>query len=222
VSISRLGRLAVLGAVVALLSGCGAAQPGVAAEVGQDTITVDEVDALTARLCAVQEEIPENPNVPDVVSGGTARNSAMQALILRSIADQMAADYGVEAGADFQGQVDRLRLQLGTVDEDKLEAALPAYTSLAYFLDIMRQIGETTDNSLSGDAALTAGIERARTWEKDHGIETNPMFGSFSIGEQEIESERSDLAFAVSESAKSADEGADGYAASLPESQRCG
>ena len=48
------------------------------------------------------------------------------------------------------------------------------------------------------------------------------MFNSFSIGDQEIESERSDLAFPVSESAKDAAEGSDRYAASLPESQRCG
>jgi hypothetical protein len=107
VSISRLGRLAVLGAAVALLSGCGAARPGIAAEVGEKTITVNEVDELAGSVCAVQEDVPDQGgNAPQVVSGERARNSSMQALILRSIADQMADDYGVESGADFQGQVD--------------------------------------------------------------------------------------------------------------------
>ena len=222
-SITRLGRLAVLGAAVALLSGCGGARPGIAAEVGEETITVDQVDELTASVCAVQEDVPSaDPNVPGVVSGERARNSTLQGLILRSIADQMADDYDVETGADFQGQVDQVKLQFRTVDEDKLEAALPAYTSIAYFIDIMGQIGDTTDNGLSDEEALTAGIELAQTWEADNGVETNPKFGSFSIGDQEIQSERSDLAFGVSEGAKDAEEGSESYAASLPESQRCG
>jgi len=225
VSITRLGRLAVLGAAVALLSGCGGgARPGVAAEVGAETITVDQVDELTASVCAVQKDAPDSadPNVPNVLSGERARNSALQGLILRSIADQMADDYGVETGADFQGQVDQVRLQYRTVDDDKVEAALPAYTSIAYFVDIMGQIGDTTDSELSDDEALTAGIKLAQKWETDNGIETNPKFGSFSIGDQEIESERSDLAFAVSQGAKDAEEGSEDFAASLPESQRCG
>ena len=222
-SITRLGRLAVLGAAVALLSGCGAARPGIAAEVGEETITVDQVDELTASVCAVQEDAPSaDPNVPGVVSGERARNSTLQGLILRSIADQMADDYDVETGTDFQRQVDQVRLQFSTVDEDKLEEALPAYTSIAYFIDIIGQIGDTTDNGLSDEEALTAGIELVQTWEADHGVETNPKFGSFSIGDQQIQSERSDLAFGVSEEAKDAEEGSESYAASLPRSQRCG
>jgi hypothetical protein len=48
------------------------------------------------------------------------------------------------------------------------------------------------------------------------------MFGSFNIGDQEIESTRDDLAFPASESAKDASSGSADYYASLPESQRCG
>lgn len=222
-SIPRLGTLAALGAAVVLLSGCGATQPGVAAQVGDDTISVDQVDELTTSLCTVLEDLPEgDPNTPAPVSGATARNNALQGLIFRSIADQMADDYGVQAGPDYEAQVDRVRLQFGSIDDAKVEAALPAYTSVAYFVDIMRQIGETTEDGLTGDQALAAGVQVAQEWEADHGIETNPLFESFSIGDQEIVSERSDLAFAVSQSAKDAEEASDSYAASLPESQRCG
>lgn len=222
-SMPRLGWLGAVGAAVVLLSGCGAVQPGVAAEVGEDTITVDQVDELTRSLCAVLEDLPEDdPNTPPAVSGEQARNNAMQSLILQSIADQMAADYDVEAGPDFDAQVDRVKLQFGSVDDDLVDAALPAYTSVAYFIDIMRQVGETTESGLSPDESLSAGIKVAQEWEADHGIETNPLFGSFSIGDQEIESERTDLAFPASQSAKDAEEGSDSYAASLPESQRCG
>ena len=218
-----LGRLALVGAAIVLLSGCGSARPGVAAEVGSETISVDAVDELAGNVCTLQESLPEGgANQPQTTSGLAARDGALQSLILRSIADQMADDYGFTAGKDFESQVDRVRLQFESVDQDKVEAALPAYTSIPYFIDIMRQIGETTGDNLAGNQALTAGIKKAQEWQDDHPITTNPMFGSFSIGDQEIESERDDLAFPASQSAKDASSGSADYFASLPESQRCG
>ena len=225
-SVSRLARLAGLATAVTLVAtlvgGCGAARPGVAAEVGDDTITVDQVDELAADLCSLQEAVPEDAaNRAPATSGVAARDGAMQALLLRSIADQMAAEHGVTADEDFQAQVDQTRLQYGGIDEELIEAGLPAYTAIAYFINIMRQVGEKTGDA-SGDQALVAGIQEAQKWQKDHPIETNPMFGSFKIGNQEIESERDDVAFPVSKIAKDAESGSEDYVASLPESQRCG
>jgi hypothetical protein len=142
-------------------------------------------------------------------------------MVLRSMADQMAADFGFTAGEEYRAQVDRLRLQFGGIDKDKVDAALPAYAAIPYFVDIMRQIGKTTGAD-DDDAALTAGIKKAQSWQSEHGVETNPMFGSFNIGDQEIESERDDLAYPVSQTAKDADDASADYIASLPESQRCG
>ena len=224
-SFTRLGRPATLALAITLastvLSSCGSASPGVAAEVGNDTITTSEVDELAADVCTLQEALPEGTaNQPQTTSGLVARDGALQSLILRSIGEQMAADYGFSADRGYQDQVHQTRLQFGGVDEAKVEAALPAYTSIAYFVNIMRQIGEST--GATGDQALTAGIKKAQDWQSDHPITTNPMFGSFSIGDQEIESERDDLAFPVSKSAKDAESGSADYFASLPESQRCG
>lgn len=226
-SVSRLARLAGLASAVTLtataLGGCGAASPGAAAEVGDETITVDEVDELAADVCALQEAMPDDsPNKPAPSSGLTARDGALQSLVLRSMADQMADQYGgLTVDQDFQDQVDQIRLQFGTVDEDLIDAGLPAYTSIPYFINIMRQIGDTTGN-LTDDQALVAGIKQAQKWQDDNGVETNPMFGSFNIGDQEIESERDDVAFPVSQAAKDAEANDPEYAASLPESQRCG
>jgi hypothetical protein len=222
VRITRLGPVAVLAVAVVLLSGCGAAQPGVAAEVGQETITVDEVDELAANICSVTEDLPDDSPNAGVRTGEQARNSALQALILRSMADQMAADYGVESGEDFRRQEDRARLGFAGSDEAKVEAALPGVTAIAYFVDILQQIGDTTESGLSDDEALTTGIGLAQDWQAENGVETNPVFRSFSIGDQEIEAERSDLSFAASGTAKDAEAGSQEYASSLPESQRCG
>lgn len=226
-NLPRLARLAALTSAITLaatvLSSCGSASPGVAAEVGDDTITTSEVDELAADVCTLQEALPEGgANQPQTTSGLVARDGALQSMILRSIGEQMAADYGFTADSGYEDQVHQTRLQFGGVDEDKVEAALPAYTAIPYFVNIMRQVGKTTDNGLSDDQALTAGIKQAQQWQSDHPITTNPMFGSFSIGDQEIESERDDLAYPVSKVAKDAESGSADYFASLPESQRCG
>lgn len=225
-SLSRLARLATLASAMTLaatvLGSCGSASPGVAAQVGDETITTSEVDELAGNVCTLQEALPQGgANQQQPTSGLAARDGALQSLILRSIGEQMAADHGISADSDYEAQVHQTRLQFGTVDDDKVEAALPAYTSVAYFVNIMRQIGKSTGAS-NDDEALTAGIKQAQSWQSDHPIETNPMFGSFNIGDQEIESERDDLAFPVSQTAKDAESGSADYYASLPESQRCG
>jgi hypothetical protein len=144
-------------------------------------------------------------------------------MVVRSIADQMAEDHGVTLNQeDYQRQVDQVRLRYDVVDDDDLiDAALPAYTAIPYFINIVSQIGERAGN-VTGDQALAAGIQQAQKWQADNGIETNPMFGSFNLGDQEIESERDDLAFPVSKTAKDSSEASADYIASLPESQRCG
>ena len=223
-SFTRLGRVAVLGVAVAVLTGCAGATPGVAAQVGDDSITVDQVDALAADVCALEKAVPEGTvNKQPPTSGLRARDAALQSMVLRSIADQMADDHGVTLDQkDFQRQVDQVRLQYDVVDDDDLiDEALPAYTAIPYFVNIVSQIGEQTGD-VTGDQALAAGIKQAQKWQAENGIETNPMFGSFNIGDQEIESERDDLAFPVSKTAKDSGEASAEYIASLPESQRCG
>jgi hypothetical protein len=225
VSVSRLARLAVPVALAAtLVGGCGSAHPGVAAQVGDDTITVDQVNELAGNVCALEKAVPEGTaNKQPPTSGLLARNGAVQSMVLRSMADQMGDDYGVTLDQkDYQAQVDQVRLRFAVVnDDDLVEAALPAYTAIPYFVNIVSQIGETTGD-VTGDDALAAGVKQAQKWQQDHPIETNPMFGSFNIGDQEIESERDDLAFPVSTSAKDAEANSGEYVASLPESQRCG
>ena len=122
-SVSRLARLAVIAPAVMLvasvLGSCGGATPGVAAEVGDDTITIGEVDQLAGDVCAVQESLPDAA-APEAqaTSGLTARDGALQSLVLRSIADQMADDYGLTTDQDYQAQVDQSRLQLTGVEEE--------------------------------------------------------------------------------------------------------
>ena len=63
-SLSRPGAVAALAALVAaaaLLSGCGGAQPGVAVQVGDESISSNRVDELAGAYCtAVEDQLTGN------------------------------------------------------------------------------------------------------------------------------------------------------------------
>src|SRR5215208_1100448 len=107
VSVHRPARLVGLvtgmALAAALLGGCGAAQPGVAANVGDETITVDQVDDLAADVCTLQAALPQGgAQQPQTTTGLAARDGALQSMVLRSMAEQMAADFGFTADEEYQ------------------------------------------------------------------------------------------------------------------------
>ena len=102
-----------------LLSGCGVAEtqfhPGVAAEVGDRTITTDRVDDLTSGFCAAIED--------QIAAQGQAQPLhdfevyVVDRLALQSAVEQIAEDYDVQPGSDYTTQsADRGRRR-GTLRE---------------------------------------------------------------------------------------------------------
>ncbi len=229
----KLVAAAVSGAVAVtatLLSGCGVVgtdfRPGAAAEVGEETIAVDEVNDLTPALCALLQS--NEQLLGEGVSGSSLRTSVLQGLVLRSVADQMAEDYDVPAGgSDYQDAVQQTRLQFAEVDQDVLDDALPVYTATAYFLGVIRAVGEQElvggGGEPTDDEALLEGIRLAREWQEANGVETSPAFPKISIGEDQVLAEREELSIPVSTFAAEAEAQPQdpAYVDALPESQRC-
>lgn len=226
----RRARLAaaVVGVVAGgLLTGCGIAnegiQPGAAAEVGDTTISLDDVEDAAEELCDLRGEDPATKGVP--VSGAEVRTRALQTLVLRSIADGLAEEYDIvptptyaslEEAADDAGTV-QARTTLG----------------LSYFVNVMQAVGrEETAVGAAEEDQLLAGIQAAQEWTAREGVKTNPVFPDIEIGDVAVEFTRDDdLSVAVSDFAAEAlgdadrlaeQEGDSAYAATLPESQRCG
>src|SRR5690606_32974625 len=81
---------------------CGSASPGTAARIGEEKISVAQVDDLAEALCLNVEE--------DMASQGQAvpmslvRQSALNVLALTEVAHQVADEYDVEPGADYERQ----------------------------------------------------------------------------------------------------------------------
>src|SRR5689334_337337 len=104
VSTTRLMTAATMGVAGLLLTGCGSAAPGIAAKVGDETITVKEIDAATSHYCTSVGEQLESP-----VPMSFVRQYVVQLLTLRAQTDQIADDYGVKAGTSYGTDVAQRR-----------------------------------------------------------------------------------------------------------------
>ncbi len=117
---------------------------------------------------------------------------------------------------------------------DLLDEVVPTLSSGDYFLDIVQQIGQDelglSPEEDTQQEGIAKGLEVARQWEADHGLEVNPRFADLSIGDldQFLISSVDSLSVPVSDFAKQAVASIDPaapdstYVDSLPESQRCG
>lgn len=231
--------VAAAGVVTAgLLAGCGVAdegvRPGVAAEVGGTTIRVADVEAAADDRCEVIDEIAGEGDQP--ISGARIRDIVFQAAVLREVAAQLAEEYGVGTGEYYENAQEEIRRQLEGVDEDLVDRVLPSVTSRPYFDDILIQVGRedlgiTESDDPGGQQGHVRGLEIAQAWQDEHPVETNPRYAApvISAADGGVLVNRRDLSYAVSDFAKDALGAAEdpqaedpAYAASLPDSQRCG
>ena len=92
-------------------------RPGVAVEVGDETISQADVDQATEDCCdAARGQLAGEDDQP--VSGARFRDLALQGAVLREVADQLAEDYGVESGQFYDDAQAEIRSQLEGLDED--------------------------------------------------------------------------------------------------------
>lgn len=227
-SMSRPGAVSALAAVAAaaLLSGCGGAQPGVAVKVGDESISSNRIDDLAAEYCtAVEEQLQGNAQrVPQrYFRAGIASSLAM-----RTVAEQLAEEYSVEAGRTYDQQVSQLQQSVAVLDEDVQEAVIEVESSKAYVEAVQAAVGEVVlEQEGDGEAAYTEQVERGQVafedWISEHGLEFDPSLG-IGLVKGQVTSVDTSLSFPVGDDATDGDaETPDAaYATGLPDAHRCG
>lgn len=224
--------LAVVIPCLLLLPGCGVAEtqfhPGVAAEVGDRTITTDRVDDLTSGFCAAVEE--------QIAGGGQSyplrlfKRGIVGQLALQSAVEQLAEDYDVEPGADYQGQLAQIETEAEGLAEDGREEYVEVQATVPYVTDVLTQIGAILLEQ-EGEAEPTLDFQQARgldalaEWVEQEGVTFDPRYGTEMVDGRPQPVDTS-LAFAVSDLAKGGTaEGGEpdpNYVAALPLSATCG
>lgn len=217
----------ILGAVVALtalaLTGCGALQPGAAVEVGDETISLEQVDRIAGDFCAAVE--PQLESQSESIPHGFFRSGIAGTLALRSVADQLAEDYGVEADSEQYVQaLAELRQGAQAVPEELRDSVIEVESAPPYVEAVQAAVGEVVLDG-EGEYAdfVAAGTDEFETWIAENGVEFDPALGT-TIKDGTLTAEDGSVSFPVSELAKNglAEQPDSATARKLPQSQRCG
>lgn len=213
-----------------LLTGCGVAgtsfHPGVAADVGDISITTDHVDKVATDYClAIEEQLAtDNSVLPQrYLRGGVAGQ-----LALKAVADQLAEKYDVSPGAAYDSQIAQLEDAVSTLPKGQQEAVLEVDGSTTFISEIQAAIG-TKLLIKQGTAAPTAEQATAEgqrvftEWIADNDIQVDPQYGVDFVDGLPVPAD-TNLSVAAGDTAKlggAANPDPD-YSAALPAAQRCG
>jgi hypothetical protein len=232
-AVRLLRALPVLPAV--LLAGCGVAgtqfHPGVAAQVGDQTITTRHVDQVTDRFCTALETVnasqdeEQDPGLPATTPLRYYAHQFATVLVENAAAEQLAEDRGVQPSASYRSRVAGVEPELTDLDEAEKDAVREVVGAQAYTIDVLTQIGaesladEGTSDATAEDQ-LAAGHDLLLDWMSDHDVEVNPKYGVGLGTEAQVDT---DLSYAVGDTAKGglSEQPDEDYAGSLPEHLVC-
>lgn len=226
-SMSRPGLIAGLALAGALLTGCGSASPGVAVQVGDAEITTNRVDELAGEYCRAIEDQLAAQNPPQVVPNRYFRGGIAGTLTMREIGEQVAEEYGVEAGSVYDEKVAQLEQSVAVLDVDVREAVIEVESSSAYVEAIQAAVGEILleEEGASADEysdQVARGQQVFEDWISENGVTFDPALG-VTLDKGQIRSADTSISYAVGDNAVkgAADEPDPAYAAALPDSQTC-
>jgi peptidyl-prolyl cis-trans isomerase SurA len=193
-----------------LLAGCGVAgaqfHPGVAAQVGDQTITTRHLDQVTADYCTGFEKLSKaDPQAGDQpVPLRYVTNQFVTLLIQRAGAEQLADQYDVQPGSASRSALASVEPQLDGLSDDQQDAFREILGARAYTDDVLTQIGAvsledqgTTD--ATPDDQLAEGQKLLSTWAADNDVEVNPKYAVDLEAPGQVDT---DLSFAVGSKAK--------------------
>lgn len=218
----RLSTAVTLGVAGLLLTGCGSASPGVAAQIGDQELSVRQVDSATAHYCTALGELESE------VPMSYVRQFVVQLLAVRSQTEQIAEDYGVQPGSTYLNDVAQRQGTAATQPEEVREDYVELASTTAYAQDILDQVGAIElDNQGIGDATAEqvsqAGVDVFNRWPDVNGIDIDPRFGLQNV-DGTLTVVDTSTSVAVSDTAKAglATEPDTAFAQSLPQTHRCG
>lgn len=212
------------------LSGCGVAgadfHPGVAAQVGSDSISVSHVDSVATSYCSAIKSQLQGQN--QVLPLRYLRGGVVGQLALMSAARQFAAEHHVDAGYQYDQKVSELQSAVAALPEDQQQAVVEVESSSTYVSDIElavgKQILKKADATTSKSSDATAAGQKAFSdWLDGQDVAINPQFGIEIKNAQAVPTDTS-VSYALGDAATqgNADTPDQSYAASLPSSNRCG
>jgi hypothetical protein len=219
-----------LGALV--LTGCGAPiglHPGSAVVVGDDTVSMSDVNTTATRYCRAYE--PQIKQQKQRVPMRFLRSFVAASLSERLLGQQLAAEYDVQPTPEYTQQVDKLEEQFADAPPELRRAVVDVESGDPYLQTIQVAIGQklleaSGQSSPSNAAALQRGQVATKDWVKDHTIRLDPVLGLAADGGQfKAAPDRTSYPLSTLASQGAADPTAQpdpAYSAALSATQVCG
>jgi hypothetical protein len=170
-----------------LLAGCGVAgaqfHPGVAADVGDQTITTRHVDQVTDDYCKALEVV----NKGQQQAADSERpmrylsNIFATTLVTQAAAEQLADEYGVQPSPAYETSLNQLEPELKNLSDSEKDAVREVVAAQAYNQDVLTQIGEISlkkqgNTSATTDDQYAEGQKLLDKWMSDHDVTVNPKY----------------------------------------------
>ena len=217
-----LGRAAVAVAawlLAGLLSGCAQHAPGVAAEVGDERITDEQVDELAEALCVLNAGGAEGAPVPTQQVRRQALQILLDTELARGVVDADAVDREQLAAARQQAAASREALPerlRGTFDE----AVEGFATSQLGLVELGREsLAEEGGADADEQAALAEGQRLRAEHAEEVGVSVDPRFGTWAEGQ--VQPSDGSLSVAVSDQARASATDTPAAATDLPANLTC-
>ncbi len=230
-SVAKQAVAGFVAAVVALsLSGCAGSSPtlngGVASRVGDQTVAMSEVSRLTNGYCDAFR--------PQLASQGQfyplryLSGYVVGTLTLKAATEQLVDHYGVTLPDSYQDSLDSLESQLAGIPEEERDYVREVESGTIYISSAEVAVGshlleEEGVADADETAAQARGLEALQVWLGDNPATVNPRYG-IEIADGAFTTTDTSTSYALSPMAVAADapQPDQGFAADLPESQRCG
>ena len=207
------------------LTACGDLHPGVALRIGDDSFSIQQVDDYSLDLCTV---IQSDDQSKGTYSMAALRQGVLRSLAIRSVGEQLAALYDVQAGTSYNQALKGYGEKLTAVTATERDHALTVLTAPDYLKSILTQVGaielaNSGASSTDPDVAASKGNSVLQDWTKDHEVVVDPRF-NLAIGPNGLEPVDTSTSFAFGEFAVAAgaEQPTAEFVAALPPSQRCG
>ena len=220
----RVFRVLAVGVAGLALAGCAGLHPGVAVQVGDESIPVSKVDEVAEDFCEAVE--PQLEGQAETIAHGYFRGGIVGTLAMRSIAEQLAEEYGVDPSSSdrYVKQLADIRRGVAALPEDVRDSVVEVDSAPLYVEQVQASVGRIVlDGEGDREAFVQAGQEEFARWVAENGVEFDPAFNTVmtdgTIAQQDMA-----VSYAVSEQARNGLETEPNsvLARQLPDSHRCG
>lgn len=210
-----LAALALAAAPLTACTGGPGIHPGDAAVVGDQSISIERIDALAADICTLQE--PGLAQQGAVLPMALLRSVAVETLVTDALLPAFAEEAGIDLAEVRRGVSEELETTL-----EELPAEIRDQAGQQIELEGTRRavLGIAgREGAKSAEQATAQGAELFDSWRAGQDVEIDPRFGEVDLDRSAWDGANGSLSVPADDAAGALDQEA---AAKLPASQRCG